>query len=73
MIWTAMTFITRLKGRDCILRVLHVSGTIKKAQMATIRIDREKLELAKATLERLGVDIAATEQKNAKDILATDV
>jgi hypothetical protein len=55
------------------LRVLHVSGTIKKAQMATIRIDREKLELAKATLERLGVDLAATEQKNAKDILATDV
>lgn len=73
MIWAGITFITKIKGRECLVRVLHVSGTIKKAQQATIRHDRIKLEEAKAVLESLGVDVAATAEKNEKDILAADV
>ncbi|KAF9933068.1 hypothetical protein BGZ75_005204 [Mortierella antarctica] len=41
--WGALTFIKELKGRPCIIKVLHTSGTIKHCQLTTIRYDRDRI------------------------------
>ncbi|KAI9002123.1 hypothetical protein DFJ74DRAFT_613636 [Hyaloraphidium curvatum] len=73
LIWGALTFITKLKNRDCIVRVIHVSGTIKKAQLATIRYDKRKIDEAKAILEAQGVNTTEAAARDERDILATEV
>jgi len=45
MVWTAMTFATRIKGRAVTFRSLHVSGTIRSCQQAAIRHTRAVLAL----------------------------
>ncbi|KAI9204495.1 Rpp14/Pop5 family-domain-containing protein [Polychytrium aggregatum] len=43
MVWAALTFINQIRGRDCIIRVVHVGGTISKVQRAAIDLDRQLL------------------------------
>ncbi|KZO98935.1 hypothetical protein CALVIDRAFT_535035 [Calocera viscosa TUFC12733] len=39
--WAGVTLLTSLNGETCIPRVVHCSGTIKQAQIAAIKYDRE--------------------------------
>jgi len=39
-VWGGITLMTALKNRPCIPHVLHVSGTLKKTQLATIKYNR---------------------------------
>ncbi|GAA93899.1 uncharacterized protein L969DRAFT_44369 [Mixia osmundae IAM 14324] len=48
LVWTALTLTRQLKGVDCIIRVMHVGGTIRKSQQAAIKYDRD-LILRRAT------------------------
>ncbi|KAJ1676013.1 RNA-binding protein pop5 [Spiromyces aspiralis] len=43
MIWSALTFINYIKGTRCMVRVIHLSGTIKKSQLAAIKHDRSMI------------------------------
>ncbi|GJJ74315.1 ribonuclease P/MRP protein subunit POP5 [Entomortierella parvispora] len=43
IVWGALTFMKELKGRPCIIKVLHTSGTIKKCQLMTIKYDRDRI------------------------------
>ncbi|KAI9001662.1 ribonuclease P/MRP protein subunit [Gaertneriomyces semiglobifer] len=44
VVWAALTFITKLKGRPCCFRVVHVGGTIKCVQREAISLDAKILE-----------------------------
>ncbi|KAA8894246.1 ribonucleases P/MRP protein subunit POP5, partial [Sphaerosporella brunnea] len=37
LVWAALTYVREIKGRPCVLRVVHVSGTIKKAELEAVR------------------------------------
>ena len=50
-IWVALTFITKVKGRAASFRVVHLSGTIKMVESATIKYDRKQIE----KLKHLGI------------------
>jgi ribonuclease P/MRP protein subunit POP5 len=41
--WAAVTLITKIKDRKCAIRVIHVSGTIKQAQLFLIDYNKKKL------------------------------
>ncbi|KAJ1948872.1 RNA-binding protein pop5 [Linderina pennispora] len=40
MIWSALTLTTQISRTPCMIRVWHVSGTIKKCQQAAIKVNR---------------------------------
>ncbi|KAJ1951338.1 RNA-binding protein pop5 [Linderina macrospora] len=40
MIWSALTLTTHISRAPCMIRMWHVSGTIKKCQQAAIKVDR---------------------------------
>ncbi|RKP36567.1 hypothetical protein BJ085DRAFT_12180, partial [Dimargaris cristalligena] len=42
-IWAALSFIRSLDGKGCMVRALHLSGTIVKCQRAAIRYNQELL------------------------------
>ena len=48
MAWAALTFIRDLVGRECVVTVRRVSGTVKKVEEEILRRDKLALELAKA-------------------------
>jgi ribonuclease P/MRP protein subunit POP5 len=52
LVWAALTYVREIKGRPCVLRVVHVSGTIKKAELEAVR--------------RAKADIGAAEQLEAE-------
>ncbi|KAJ3285397.1 hypothetical protein HK104_009517 [Borealophlyctis nickersoniae] len=41
--WTACTFITAIRGRSCIINVVHTAGTLKSVQTAAIERGKEIL------------------------------
>ncbi|KAF9977640.1 hypothetical protein BGZ73_005356 [Actinomortierella ambigua] len=43
MVWGAMTFIRQIKGNPCLIKVIHVTGTIKTCQLKTIEYDRDRI------------------------------
>ncbi|KAF9348075.1 hypothetical protein BGX34_002693 [Mortierella sp. NVP85] len=43
MVWGALTFIKELKGKPCIIKVLHTAGTIRNCQLMTIKYDRDRI------------------------------
>ncbi|KAF9167859.1 hypothetical protein DFQ27_009441 [Actinomortierella ambigua] len=43
MVWGAMTFIRQIKGNPCLIKVIHVTGTIKMCQLKTIAYDRDRI------------------------------
>ena len=48
MVWAALTFIRELGGRECVITVRRVSGTIKKAEEELLRRDREAMDAIKS-------------------------
>lgn len=42
-LWSAMTFVTSIKKRNCILRVIHLSGTIRSCQKRLLQFNRAQL------------------------------
>jgi len=50
LIWAALTFIRELGGRECIVTVRRVSGTIKKAEQEIIRRDKQAIRRVKLGL-----------------------
>ena len=47
MVWAALTFIKELGGRECVITVRRVSGTIKKAEEELLRRDKTALDSTK--------------------------
>ncbi|GJN94205.1 hypothetical protein Rhopal_007279-T1 [Rhodotorula paludigena] len=45
-LWAALTLLRKVGGQECIARVVHVSGTIRKTQHAAIRHDRAQILLS---------------------------
>ncbi|KAJ3054113.1 hypothetical protein HK097_002633 [Rhizophlyctis rosea] len=43
MVWAAITFITSIQKRPCVVRVVHVAGTIKSVQNVAIKRGKEVL------------------------------
>ena len=48
MVWAALTFIRELAGRECVITVKRVSGTVKKAEEEILRRDKHVLKSIKA-------------------------
>ncbi|GAA5938061.1 RNA-binding protein POP5 [Sporobolomyces koalae] len=42
-LWASLTLLRKIGGKPVIVRVTHVSGTIRKVQHAAIRLDREQI------------------------------
>ncbi|KAF9905317.1 hypothetical protein EC991_001739 [Linnemannia zychae] len=53
IVWGALTFIKELKGRPCIIKVIHTSGTIKKCQLTTIKYDRDRIMFLRSQAQML--------------------
>jgi len=47
IVWCALTFIQEILGKPVVIRVIRVSGTIKKVEMAGIRRAKEEIRLVK--------------------------
>jgi ribonuclease P/MRP protein subunit POP5 len=47
MVWAALTFIRELAGRECVITVRRVSGTVKKAEQEILRRDKNALRSVK--------------------------
>ncbi|BGP20664.1 hypothetical protein JCM10213_001090 [Rhodosporidiobolus nylandii] len=45
-LWAALTLLRRVGGQECVARVVHVSGTIRKTQHAAIAHDRAQILLS---------------------------
>jgi RNase P/RNase MRP subunit POP5 len=44
-VWACLTMITKIKNRQCKLRVLQISGTIKMILLKTIEIDNQVVKM----------------------------
>lgn len=44
MVWAALTFIRELAGRECVITVRRVSGSVKKAEEEILRRDKRALK-----------------------------
>lgn len=47
MVWAGLTFIRELAGRECVVTVRRVSGTVKKAEEEILRRDKMALKSIK--------------------------
>ncbi|KAG9305166.1 hypothetical protein G9A89_010674 [Geosiphon pyriformis] len=54
IVWGALSFINEVRGRSCLFRVIHLSGTIKKCQLAAIELDREQILTRRTMAESRG-------------------
>jgi len=52
MVWAALTFVRDIAGRECVISVRRVSGTVKKAEEEILR--RDKLVLRHVKSGRIG-------------------
>src|SRR5579862_4817161 len=43
LVWAALTFVRELGGRECVVTVRRVSGTIKKAEQEILRRDKRAI------------------------------
>ncbi|KAI9596886.1 hypothetical protein BDF19DRAFT_437085 [Syncephalis fuscata] len=41
--WAALTFMQKIRGKPCSIRVIHVGGTIRSVQKHAIQYDRDQL------------------------------
>ena len=48
IVWAALTFIREIEGRECIVTVQRVSGTVKKAEQEILRRDKRALDMVKS-------------------------
>ncbi|CAH1758205.1 2991_t:CDS:2 [Entrophospora sp. SA101] len=54
MVWCALTFITQVKSKNCLLRILHIGGTIKQCQLSAIEYDKDQILKLKRQAELRG-------------------
>ena len=47
IVWAALTFIRDIMGRECVITVRRVSGTVKKAEREIIQRDKSVLKQVK--------------------------
>ena len=47
IVWAGLTFIRELSGRECVITVRRVSGTVKKAEEEILRRDKLSLKSVK--------------------------
>ncbi|THV49163.1 hypothetical protein BGAL_0208g00140 [Botrytis galanthina] len=83
IVWAALSLMNSLpikNGKNCVFRVVRVSGTIRKAEEEAIRRAREMIlkarrdlgEQSESTLEKMfGTNKGAT-AKSAKDVMMVD-
>ncbi|KAG8954404.1 hypothetical protein FRC04_011731 [Tulasnella sp. 424] len=71
--WGAITLITELRNQPCIPHVIHVSGTLKKVQLAAIQYNRVLVAKLKArSNEEKQKQLTDYLEKSDKDINAID-
>ncbi|KAI8352639.1 hypothetical protein B0O80DRAFT_453557 [Mortierella sp. GBAus27b] len=51
--WGALTLIRELKGKPCIIKILHTSGTIRNCQLMTIKYDRDRIMFLRSQAQLL--------------------
>lgn len=51
LVWAALTMIKEIRGRPCVIRVVHVSGTIKKAELVAVGRAGDDVDQVLAELE----------------------
>ncbi|KAI9348735.1 Rpp14/Pop5 family-domain-containing protein [Zopfochytrium polystomum] len=77
MVWASVTFVssinTALGPHPCTLRVVHVSGTIKSAQLHAIKFDRKLLTYVQRRMGLSDEDVAIILRKTEEGILSVDV
>jgi ribonuclease P/MRP protein subunit POP5 len=49
IVWAALTYINNVAGHNVIIRVVRVSGTIRKCQQAAISMDKSSIVKQKGT------------------------
>ncbi|KAG9051520.1 hypothetical protein FS837_004030 [Tulasnella sp. UAMH 9824] len=71
--WAAITLITELRNQSCIPHVIHVSGTLKKVQLAAIQYNRVLVAKLKArSNEERQKQLTEYLEKSDKDINTID-
>ncbi|KIO34696.1 hypothetical protein M407DRAFT_240514, partial [Tulasnella calospora MUT 4182] len=71
--WAAITLITELRNQACIPHVIHVSGTLKKVQLAAIQYNRVLVAKLKArSNEERQKQLTDYLEKSDKDINTID-
>jgi ribonuclease P/MRP protein subunit POP5 len=56
MIWSALARITNIAGRDVLLRILHVSGTVRSCRKYALEHNKSILSLLKLAIDELTND-----------------
>lgn len=51
LVWAALSMVKEIRGRPCVLRVVHVGGTIKKAELVAVDRAGEDVDRVLAELE----------------------
>jgi hypothetical protein len=59
MVWAALTYLREIQGRPVVVRVVRVSGTIKKAEMEAVRRAKVDIERMRGLGEKEKVDVLA--------------
>lgn len=83
IVWAALSLMNSLpikNGKNCVFRVVRVSGTIRKAEEEAIRRAREMIlkarrdlgEQSESTLERMFGTNKETTAESAKDVMMVD-
>lgn len=60
MVWAALTYIREIQGKPVVIRVVRVSGTIKKAELEAVRRAKVDIERMKGLEEKDKVDVLAS-------------
>jgi len=71
LVWAALTFITHLSkplDQPCVIQVVRVSGTIRKAEEEAIRRARLSIRRAEAAAKRF--EVSAAEAAGATGVAA---
>ncbi|KAF8535611.1 Rpp14/Pop5 family-domain-containing protein [Trichophaea hybrida] len=55
LVWAALTYVREIKGRPCVVRVVRVSGTIKKAELEVVRRGRWGIRMVGEEEEKRGL------------------
>lgn len=73
LVWAALTFIQSIKGREVVIRVVKVSGTIRKAELEAVRRAKGDIQriagkdAVDGVLEGMMASAAAAEQMDVED------
>lgn len=60
LVWAALTYVKEIQGRPVVIRVVRVSGTIKKAEVEAVRRAKVDIERMRGLGEKEKIDVLAS-------------